>query len=83
MLGGIKACSETESTEDLDLKKTDAPTTLTRHGDDSEIVPIVNSRLSANLVRNNAELKMNPDRRTACARPISHLINAGLPAFFT
>jgi non-heme chloroperoxidase len=51
----IKAFSETDMTEDL--KKIDVPT-LILHGDDDQIVPIVDSAmLSAKLVK-NAELKI-------------------------
>jgi non-heme chloroperoxidase len=52
---GIKAFSETDFTEDL--KSIEVPA-LVMHGDDDQIVPIVNSApLSAKLLK-NAELKV-------------------------
>ena len=53
----IKAFSETDLTEDL--KKIDVPT-LVLHGDDDQIVPIVDSALFSSKIIKNATLKVYP-----------------------
>jgi non-heme chloroperoxidase len=53
----IKAFSETDLTEDL--KTIDVPT-LILHGDDDQIVPIVDSALLSSKIIKNATLKVYP-----------------------
>ena len=74
----IKAFSETDFTEDL--KKFDVPTLIV-HGDDDQIVPIVNSALlSAKLVK-NATLKIYPGGAHSLGDTSKEQLNADLLAF--
>jgi non-heme chloroperoxidase len=74
----IKAFSETDFTEDL--KKIDVPT-LILHGDDDQIVPIVDSALlSAKLVK-GATLKVIPGAPHGMCSTHKDQINAELLAF--
>ncbi|MER8886644.1 alpha/beta hydrolase [Mesorhizobium sp. M0500] len=75
---GIKAQSETDLTEDL--KKIDVPT-LVLHGDDDQLVPIVDSALlSAKLVK-NAKLKVIKGAPHGLCTTHKDEVNAELLAF--
>jgi len=75
---GIKAFSETDFTEDL--KAIDVPA-LVMHGDDDQIVPIVNSApLMAKLLR-NAELKIYEGLPHGMCTTHADVVNPDLLAF--
>jgi non-heme chloroperoxidase len=75
----VKAFSETDQTEDL--KKFDVPT-LILHGDDDQIVPIVDSaQLSAKLVK-GATLKVIPGAPHGMCSTLKDQISEELLAFF-
>lgn len=75
---GIKAFSETDFTDDL--KAIDVPTLL-MHGDDDQIVPIVNSaKLAINLLK-HGQLKIYPGFSHGMATVNAETINADLLAF--
>jgi non-heme chloroperoxidase len=74
---GVKAFSETDFTEDL--KSIDAPV-LIMHGEDDQIVPVVNGRNTAKLVKNGT-LKTYPGLPHGMATTHADRINADLLAF--
>src|SRR5258708_27623655 len=75
----IKACSETDFTEDL--KKFDVPT-LILHGDDDQIVPIdASAHLSSKIVK-GATLKVYPGFPHGMPTTNADQINEDLLAFF-
>jgi non-heme chloroperoxidase len=73
----IKAFSETDFTEDL--KSIDVPV-LILHGEDDQIVPVNNGRLTAKLVKNGT-LKTYPGLPHGMATTYAERINADLLAF--
>ena len=75
----IKAFSETDFTEDL--KKIDVPT-LVMHGDDDQIVPIVDSALLSAKLLKKATLKVYPGLPHGMCTTHPDVINADLLAFF-
>jgi non-heme chloroperoxidase len=74
---GSKAFSETDFTEDL--KSIDAPV-LILHGEDDQIVPVVNGRNTAKLVK-RATLKTYPGLPHGMATTYAERINADILAF--
>jgi len=75
---GIKAFSETDQTEDLEL--IDVPT-LVMHGDDDQVVPIADAGLlSAKIVR-NAELKVYKGYPHGMLTTHADVLNPDLLAF--
>jgi non-heme chloroperoxidase len=75
----IKVFSETDLTEDL--KKIDVPT-LILHGDDDQIVPIVDSALLSAKIVKNATLKVYKGAPHGMPATHKDRINADLLAFF-
>jgi non-heme chloroperoxidase len=75
---GIKAFSETDTTEDL--KRFDVPT-LILHGDDDQIVPIVASALLSSKIVKNAALKVYPGLPHGMCQTNKDQINADLFEF--
>lgn len=73
----VKAFSETDFTEDL--KSIDAPV-LILHGEDDQIVPVVNGRNTAKLVKHGT-LKTYPSLPHGMATTHAERINADLLAF--
>src|SRR5207237_4043713 len=78
MLGGIKAFSETDITEDL--KKIDIPV-LVMHGDDDQIVPIGAAGLMSAKILKNATLKVYPGFPHGMPATNADQINADLLTF--
>lgn len=74
---GIKAFSETDFTEDL--RSIDAPV-LILHGEDDQIVPVVNGRNTAELVK-RPTLKTYPGLPHGMATTYADRINADILAF--
>jgi non-heme chloroperoxidase len=74
----IKAFSETDFTEDL--KKFDVPT-LVLHGDDDQIVPIVDSAMLSSKLIKGATLKVIPGAPHGMCSTLKDQINAELLAF--
>jgi non-heme chloroperoxidase len=75
---GIKAFSETDTTEDL--KRFDVPT-LILHGDDDQIVPIVASALLSSKIVKDAVLKVYPELPHGMCQTHKDRINADLFEF--
>jgi non-heme chloroperoxidase len=75
---GVKAFSETDFT--ADLKSIEAPV-LIMHGEDDQIVPVVNGRNTARLVKNGT-LKTYPGLPHGMATTHADRVNADLLAFF-
>jgi non-heme chloroperoxidase len=73
----VKAFSETDFTEDL--KSIDAPVAIL-HGEDDQIVPVVNGRNTAKLVKRGT-LKVYPGLPHGMATTHAERINADLLAF--
>jgi non-heme chloroperoxidase len=73
----VKAFSETDFTEDL--KSIDAPVVIL-HGEDDQIVPVVNGRNTAKLVKHGT-LKTYPGLPHGMATTYAERINADLLAF--
>lgn len=73
----VKAFSETDFT--ADLKSIDAPV-LIMHGEDDQIVPVINGRNTAKLVKNGT-LKTYPDLPHGMATTHAERINAELLDF--
>jgi non-heme chloroperoxidase len=75
----IKAFSETDLTEDL--KRFDVPT-LVLHGDDDQIVPIVDSALLSSKLIKNATLKIYKDAPHGMCTTLKQQVNEDLLSFF-
>lgn len=75
---GVKAFSETDFTEDL--KAIEVPT-LILHGDDDQVVPIVDSAHKAIKLLKNGQLKVYPGYPHGMATVHADVINADLLAF--
>ena len=75
----IKAFSETDFTEDL--KKIDVPT-LILHGDDDQIVPIVDSALLSSKIVKNTTLKVYKGAPHGMCTTHKNQVNEDLFAFF-
>ena len=73
----VKAFSETDFT--ADLKSIDAPV-LIMHGEDDQIVPVINGRNTAKLVKNGT-LKTYPDLPHGMATTHAERVNADLLEF--
>lgn len=75
---GVKAFSETDSTEDL--KAIEVPV-LILHGDDDQVVPIADSAHKAIKLLKNGQLKVYPGYPHGMATVNADVINADLLAF--
>jgi non-heme chloroperoxidase len=75
---GIKAFSETDQTEDL--KAITVPT-LVLHGEDDQIVPIVDSALKSAKLLKNGSLKTYPGFSHGMLTINADVLNADLLAF--
>ena len=78
MMGGVKAFSETDFTEDL--KSIDVPVFL-MHGDDDQVVPIADSALIGIKLLKHGTLKVYPGYPHGMATTHADVINKDLLAF--